>query len=127
MMLDFTAGGVPRIGLIDWGLAMRVGLEHRPTNITNPLEHKIRPWRADELLDAQSPCPWTYGTDVYAVAWVIYCICKFCFEYSAWAETDWANTRTSIDVKTIERIVEESFLKKNPEERGTMADLDGFL
>lgn len=127
IMLDFTAEGVPRIGLIDWGLAMRAGVEQRVTNITNQVQHRIRPWRADELLAIKHPCPWTYATDVYAVAWVIDCICKFCFEYSQWASTNWATTRTSVDIQTIARIIEESFLKKKPEERGTMADLDASL
>lgn len=127
IMIDFIAAGVPRIGIIDWGLAMRAGIEQRVTNITNQLQHKIRPWRADELLAIKHPCPWTYATDVFAAAWVIDAICKFCFEYSEWASTDWATTRTSVDIQTIAGIIEKSFLKKKPEERDTMADLDEAL
>ena len=62
IMLDFTARGIPRIGILVWGLAMRAGVEHRPTNITNALEHRIQPWRADELLDAKNPCPWSFAS-----------------------------------------------------------------
>lgn len=127
VMLDYTAGGVPRIGIIDWGLAMRAGVEQKATNITNQVEHRIRPWRADELCDAKNPCPWTFATDVYAAAWIIDAICRFCFEFSQWAGTEWANTRTSVDVQTIQRIIQDSFLKKKPEQRGTMAELDTAL
>ena len=98
IMLDFTTIGVPYIGLIDWGLAMRTGIEHRPTNITNPVEHKIHPWRSVELLDAKYPSPWSYALYVYALSWVIYCIYKFCFEHSQWANTKWSNTHTSVDI-----------------------------
>lgn len=127
IMIDFTATGVPRVGIIDWGLALRAGVEQRPTNITNQLEHRIRPWRADELLALRHPCPWSYATDVYAAAWVIDAICKFCFEFSQWKNTNWATTRISVDIQTIANIIEQSFLKKDPKERGTLAELDEAL
>ena len=49
IMVDFTAAGVPRVGNIDWRLALRAGVDQRATNIHNQLQHKLRPWRADEL------------------------------------------------------------------------------
>ena len=58
VMLDYTLDGIARVGIIDWGLALCVGFEFRPTNITTAAEHNARPWRAPELLDKESPCPW---------------------------------------------------------------------
>ncbi|KAI5059692.1 hypothetical protein GOP47_0026011 [Adiantum capillus-veneris] len=43
VMLDFTEDGILRVGIIDWGLALRMALEKRPTNIVNALEHELRP------------------------------------------------------------------------------------
>ena len=35
IMVDFSIARVSRVGIIDWGLALREGVEQRPTNITN--------------------------------------------------------------------------------------------
>lgn len=35
IMIDFTIAGIPCIGIIDWGLALRAGVEQRPIKITN--------------------------------------------------------------------------------------------
>ena len=110
VMVDFTAASVPRVGIIDWGLALRAGVEQRATNIHNQLQHKLRPWRAYELLQVKHLCPWTYETDVYAAAWAIDAICKFCFEFSEWKGTNWASTRPSVDIQMIARIIEKSYL-----------------
>ena len=54
IMLDFTAEGVPRVGIIDWGLALRIEFEKRPTNNTTAQKHKLHPWRAHDLFNLVS-------------------------------------------------------------------------
>ena len=43
IMTNFTKDGKVHVGIIDWGLALRDGLERRKTDITNKKEHKMRP------------------------------------------------------------------------------------
>ena len=50
--LDFNGDGVPQVSIIDWSLALRVGIANRPTHIIAPLKHKLWPWRANKPLDA---------------------------------------------------------------------------
>ena len=78
-------------------------------------------------MSIKHPCPWIYATDVYAAAWVIDAICKFFFEFSEWKGTNWASTRPSVDIQMITAIIENSYLQKDPKDRGTLAELDEAL
>ena len=70
-MLDITKDGIPRVGIIDWGLALRKQFENRRSNVVDKIEHDARAWRANELCNLANPCPWSYFIDTYALAWLI--------------------------------------------------------
>ena len=75
VVIDITKEGIPRVGIIDWGLALRIRFEKRASNVTKRADHNARPWRAEELCDANHPCPYSYSTDTYALAWMIQMFC----------------------------------------------------
>lgn len=43
IMTDFTKEGVTRVGIIDWGMGLWVGIEKCKTNIPDAIEHNKRP------------------------------------------------------------------------------------
>ena len=125
VVIDITKEGIPRVGIIDWGMALRINYEKKPSNVTTKKEHDIRPWRADELCDATNPCPYSTATDTYALAWLIRVLCASCNEYATHFKIEWGG-RTEVEVKTIESWMPD-YLKKKPEERKTLADLNEML
>ncbi|MCO5552204.1 hypothetical protein L7F22_005716 [Adiantum nelumboides] len=88
VVLDFTQDHQPRIGIIDWGLALRVGYEKRVSQAPHRKDHDFRPWLAPELLGADDEDVYKKGVDVYALSWMILQICTFCEEFSP-AARDW--------------------------------------
>ena len=48
VVLDIMKEGIPRVGIIDWGLALRMQFEKRPSNVTYKIYHDARLWRADD-------------------------------------------------------------------------------
>lgn len=125
IMTDFTKEGVPRVGVIDWGLALRVGIEQRRTNIVNQDEHNLRPWRAPELYNPQSPCPYTKATDVYAVAFCILHLCQWCTDFAEHYKVD-KPKRVQMECNLIHSIVQKHYLKP-AKQRKTLKNLDEHL
>ncbi|MCO5566894.1 hypothetical protein L7F22_020577 [Adiantum nelumboides] len=105
IIVDFTKDLTPCIGIIDWGLALRVGLELQKTNNTDKNWQKLHPWQADELLDGKDPCPWSKATDVYAIGWVIWSFCKFYSEFSNYYGTEWYKRKVPVEVQAISRLI----------------------
>ena len=49
VVIDITKDGIPRVGIIDWGMALRMNFEKKASNITAKKDHDARPWRAAKL------------------------------------------------------------------------------
>ena len=81
-MLDFTPNNQPRIGVIDWGLALRLNYEKHASLTPNMKDVQLRPWLAPELLSATNLDVYSKAVDVYALSWMILQICTFCEEFS---------------------------------------------
>lgn len=123
IMTDFTKDGKVRVGIIDWGLALRDGLETRKTNITNKKDHRMRPWRADELLNNESPCPYSKSTDLYAICWCIDYLSLFSKEFSEHYNVELPKAVAS-KITCIRTILAQGYLKKVPEQRRSIQELD---
>lgn len=125
VVIDITKEGIPRVGLIDWGLALRVKFEKRPSNVVDRKEHDARPWRAEELCDARSGCPYSYSTDTFALVWLIQIFCTTCEEYASHYGVDWAG-RAQVEVQTIKSWTPD-YLKKVASERKSLKELNDML
>ncbi len=125
VVLDITKDGIPRVGIIDWGLALRMNFEKKASNVTVKKEHDARPWRAPELCDPDHACPWSCSTDTYALAWLIQLLCKSCEEFASYFKFEWGG-RTEVEVKTIQSWMPD-YLQKKPAERKSLAELNEML
>ena len=112
IMLDFTRDCLPRIGIIDWGLALRLGFEKRKSSSFLEKTHVLRPWLAPELLDKENDEVYTKAVDTYALSWVIVQICTFCAEFSSEHKTGWESTLVASQCDHIKHIVKTGYMVK---------------
>ncbi|KAJ7554363.1 hypothetical protein O6H91_06G137000 [Diphasiastrum complanatum] len=87
VMINFTNQMHPRIGVIDWGLAVRVQYESKKSWVANPTIHALRQWLAPELLNRNHF--YTRATDIWSVAWLIIKFITFCEEFCKLHYPDW--------------------------------------
>ncbi|MCO5547566.1 hypothetical protein L7F22_001017 [Adiantum nelumboides] len=125
VVLDFTQDHQPRIGMIDWGLALRVGYEKRVSQAPHRKDHDFRPWLALELLGADDEDVYKKHVDVYALSWMILQICTFCEEFSSLHETSWDDTDAASQIQHISFIMRANYFCFS--ERKSLVDLDKKL
>ncbi|MCO5590703.1 hypothetical protein L7F22_044678 [Adiantum nelumboides] len=125
VVLDFTQDHQPRIGIIDWGLAIRVGYEKRVSQAPHRKDHNFWPWLAPELMGAEDEDVYKKGVDVYALSWMILQICTFCEEFSLLHETGWDDTDAASQIQHIFFIMRADYFCFS--ERKSLVDLDKKL
>ena len=109
VMLDFTPNNQPRIGVIDWGLALRLNHEKRVSLTPNLKDAQLRPWLAPELLGTTNFDVYTKAVDVYALGWMILQICTFCEQFSSVHETGWESPTEASQIQHITLIVKADY------------------
>ncbi|MCO5546586.1 hypothetical protein L7F22_000015 [Adiantum nelumboides] len=113
IMLDFAKDCKPRIGVIDWGMAMRLGIERRTSLSCGTKSHKLRPWLAPELLTkSRNQRVYTKEVDIYALSWVIVEMITFCRELAMEHKTSWPKSESARQDHFIEKIVKDGYLLK---------------
>ncbi|MCO5548626.1 hypothetical protein L7F22_002086 [Adiantum nelumboides] len=124
VVLDFTKDNQPHIGIIDWGLALRMGNEIRVSH-PHRKDHDFRPWFALELLGANDEDVYKKGVDVYALSWMILQICTFYEEFSSLHETSWDDIDVASQIQHIFFIMQADYFCFS--ERKSLIDLDKKL
>ena len=76
-------------------------------------------------MQIDNACPWSTSMDTYALAWLIQFLCIFCEEFVTYFRIEWGG-RTEVEVKTIQSWMPD-YLKKKPEERNSLAELNEML
>ncbi|MCO5569989.1 hypothetical protein L7F22_023704 [Adiantum nelumboides] len=109
VVLKFTQDHQPRIGIIDWGLALRVGYEKSVSQAPHRKDHDFRPWLAPELMGVDDEDVYQKGVDVYALSWMILQICTFCKEFSSLHEIGWDDTNAASQIQHISFIMRADY------------------
>ncbi|MCO5568904.1 hypothetical protein L7F22_056235 [Adiantum nelumboides] len=125
VVLDFTQDDQPRIEIIDWGLALRVGYEKRVSQAPHRKDHDFWPWLAPELMGVDDEDVYKKGVDVYALSWMILQICTFCEELSLLHKTGWDDTDAASQIHHISFIMRVDYFCLS--ERKSLVDLDKKL
>ncbi|MCO5614472.1 hypothetical protein L7F22_068755 [Adiantum nelumboides] len=121
-VVDFTQDHQPHIGIIDWGLALRVGYEKRVSQAPHRKDHDFWPWLAPELLGADDEDVYKKGVDVYVLSSMILQICTFCEEFSSLHETGGDDIDAASQIQHISFIMRVDYFHFN--ERKSLMDQD---
>lgn len=144
VMLDFTRDMHVRVGIIDWGLLLRVGKKRRSMTfvfdadmnaeavaekvIWGQREQRARPWLAPELLDPLNENAYTRASDIYAVGYLLQHL------YNFWkvAQRIWMQNSIIVppDVDLMERIkfeVQHGMLIESAELRKPLPEILEFF
>lgn len=118
IMLNFTRDMHVRVGIIDWGLMLRVGKKRKSLtfvfdaakNLTLVAERVIwaerektrKPWLAPELFDPRSDDAWSKASDVYALGYLL----DQLFDFWKVAQKIWMQNSiiVPLDLEIMERI-----------------------
>ncbi|KAJ7562469.1 hypothetical protein O6H91_03G070200 [Diphasiastrum complanatum] len=125
VMIDFTNQMHPRIGVIDWRMAVRVQYESKKSWVANPTTHALRPWLAPELLNCNHV--YTRATDTWSVAWLITEFITFCEEFCKLHYPDWNKSLAATNVEHIKYIIAKEYYIVDEHARRNLQDLDKNL
>ncbi|MCO5592527.1 hypothetical protein L7F22_046530 [Adiantum nelumboides] len=125
VVLDFTQDHQSRIGIIDWGLALRVGYEKHVSQAPHRKDHDFRPWLPPELMGADDKDVYRKGVDVYALSWIILQMSTFCEEFSSLHETGWDDIDAASQIQHISFIMRVDYFQFSG--RKSLMDLDKKL
>ncbi|MCO5554107.1 hypothetical protein L7F22_007633 [Adiantum nelumboides] len=109
VVLNFTQDHQPHIGMIDWGLALRVGYEKLVSQAPHRKDHDFWPWLAPELMGADNEDVYQKVVDVYALSWMILQICTFSEEFSLLHESGWDDTDATSQIQHISFIMQADY------------------
>ncbi|KAJ7548332.1 hypothetical protein O6H91_07G007400 [Diphasiastrum complanatum] len=125
VMIDFTNQMHPRIGVIDWGMVVRVQYESKKSWVANSTTHALRPWLAPELLNRNHV--YTRATDTWSVAWLITELITFCEEFCKLHYLDWNQSLATANAEHIKYIVAKEYYIADEHARRNFQDLDNNL
>lgn len=144
IMLDFTRDTHVRVGIIDWGLLLRVGQQrHSQTFVYDAENHAAlvaeriiegereklkRPWLAPEIFDPRNSNAYTRESDIYALGYLLSHLHEFWKHgHKVWMNELLAAPPDEEIMNRILRIVKEQIYVLLPEMRKPLPEILEFF